>query len=233
MSTPTTEADPTASRRKRERKTAPAPDAVPVAAPIKQRRRPALIGLGVALVALGGVGAAYLATSVTDTQQVIVINENVPRGTQIQEQDLGRADITVDPSLDQVPFADAGSVVGQVAAFDLVAGSILTTTSFTSETVPGEGEALVGVAVTRAQLPSVALVPGDNVVIVATPQPGDAPPKGAPQEIPATVVGVIQDATTSTFVVDVVLPTDQSGQLASWVATGRVVITLANAGSGD
>lgn len=228
MSTPTTEAD-SSSRRKRERKAAPAPEApVPVAAPIKQRRRPMLIGLGAALVALGGVGAAYLATSVSNTVQVIVVNEDVPRGTVIGEEDLGRADITLDPSVDAVAYDKRDEIIGQTAAFDLETGSLLTSNSYSAEAVPGPGETVVGVAVTKSQLPANGVTPGADVRIVFTPKPQDEAPEKGPLQYLATVVGTREDPNTGVTVVDVVLDEGEGMRLAAWVATGRIAITLAN-----
>lgn len=227
MTLPTTEQEAPAARRKREKKAAA--DATPepaVAAPIKQRRRPALIGLGVALIALGGVGAAYLATSVSDTQEVIAIAETIPRGTVITAEHLTTANITSDPSVDPVSSDEADAVIGQYARWDLVAGSLLTDESFTSESAPTAGESLVGVAVTSAQLPAVELQSGDRIRIVNAPKAQDNPPKSTPDSILATVVSTKQDPETGMTVVDVVVPENQAADLAARVATQRIQIVL-------
>lgn len=204
-----------------------------VAAPPKQRRRPALIGLGVALVALGGLGAAWLATSVSDTVAVIAVREDVARGELITADDLTTANINADPSLDPVSDTRMDEVVDSFAAFDLPAGSIVTEHSFSGTVQPGEGEAMVGVAVTSAQLPREPLRPGDVVRIVDTPNPQDDPPASTPDSIEATVFSSTVEEETGLRVVDVILPEVRAADLAARVATGRVVVILLSRAGGE
>ncbi|TDE12592.1 SAF domain-containing protein [Jiangella asiatica] len=204
-----------------------------VAAPPKQRRRPALIGLGVALVALGGLGAAWLATSVSNTVDVIALRNDVARGEIIEASDLTTASINADPSLEPIRASRTGEIAGQYATSDLSAGSLLTEGSFDDVLQPGEGEAMVGVAVTAAQLPAEPLRPGDVVRIVDTPNAQDEPPSGAPDSIEATVVRSSLDEESGQRIVDVVLPEVRAPDLAARVATGRIVIVLMARAGGD
>lgn len=199
-----------------------------VAAPPKQRRRPALIGLGVALVALGGLGAAWLATSVSDTVGVIALRNDVARGEVIEADDLTVADINTDPSLSPVSADSADAIVGQHAAVDMARGSLLTRESVTETLLPAEGQAMVGVAVTISQLPTEPLRPGDTVRIVDTPGNQDDPPTSTPKSIEATVVRSTVDADSGQRIVDVVLPADSAVALAARVATGRIAIVLSS-----
>ena len=123
-------------------------------------------------------------------------------------------------------LVEADAVIGQYARWDLVAGSLLTEESFTSDSAPAAGESLVGVAVTSAQLPAVELQPGDRIRIVNAPKAQDNPPKSTPDSILATVVSTKQDAETGMTVVDVVVPENQAADLAARVATQRIQIVL-------
>lgn len=203
-----------------------------VAAPPKQRRRPALIGLGVALVALGGLGAAWLATSMSDTVDVIAVRADVARGEQITEDDLTTASINADPALDPIRAERSGEVVGQYASVDLPAGTLVTANSFSGSIQPAEGESMVGVAVTAAQLPSEPLRPGDTVRIVDTPNPQDNPPSSTPDSIEATVVSTTTDEETGQRMVNVVVPEVRAPDLAARVATGRIVVVLGSRATG-
>lgn len=204
-----------------------------VAAPPKQRRRPALIGLGVALVALGGLGAAWLATSMSETVEVIAVREDVARGELITEADLTTASINADPALDPVRASRMDEVVDHYAAFDLPAGTLITENSFSGAVQPGEGEAMVGVAVTNAQMPREQLRPGDIVRIVDTPNPQDDPPRSTPNSIEATVVSSPVPDETGQSVIDVVLPEVRAPDLAARIATGRIVVILLSRAGGE
>jgi hypothetical protein len=203
--------------------------AAAVATPPKLRRRTGLIALGIALVCLGGAGAAYLATSVGDTNPVLTLRQDVARGEVIEAEDLTVARINADPALSTVPAGEQDAIVGQRAAVDLSAGSILTPESTTTELVPATGQSLVGVPLSSAQLPSQGLTAGDQVRIVATPRDQDDPPATAPTIYPATVVATSTLPDTGQVVVDVTVPAASAGQLAAQVATGRIALVLDSA----
>jgi len=197
-----------------------------VATPPKLRRRTGLIALGIALVCLGGAGAAYLATSVGDTRPVLTLREDVARGEVIEASDLTVARINGDPALRTVAESERDSIVGQRAAVDLSAGSILTPQSTTTELIPATGQSLVGVPLSPDQLPSQGLTSGDAVRIVATPREQDDPPGVAPTIYEATVVSTATLPDTGQVVVDVTVPAASAGQLAAQVATGRIALVL-------
>src|SRR5436190_22975004 len=80
--------------------------------PVRTRRRPLLIGLGLALTALGGLGAAWLASSGTGTTSVIGVAREVRAGQIIQRQDLVSVQIGAGSGLRAVPVQRAEDVVG-------------------------------------------------------------------------------------------------------------------------
>ncbi|PSL05303.1 SAF domain-containing protein [Haloactinopolyspora alba] len=195
----------------------------------RYRRRPAMIGLGLALLAVCGAGAAYLTQRSGDTVPVLAVAADVHRGQVISDSDLTSARAVPDPALDPVAVAERDHVVGQRAAADLTAGSLLTPASVTAGELPAAGQTIVGVAVTKAQTPREELVPGDPVRIFDTPRQGDAPPKAAPASTPATVVGVSRLDDNGMRIVDVLVTDDAAGTLVARVATGRVAIVLDSA----
>lgn len=185
-----------------------------------------MIGLGAALIALGGLGAAWLTTVVGDTRPVLALRADVSRGAVIEADDLTMARVGRDPALNPVPESRRGEVVGQRAAQDLAAGSLLTPGSVTEKVIPGAGQSLVGVALTAAQLPGRALLPGDRVRIVNTPPAQADPPAGEPRAIRATVVESRGQPDTGLTVVDVTVPVRSAADLAARAATGRVALVL-------
>ena len=203
---------------------ATSPKVVP--APPRTRRRRSVIAAGVALVALGGLAAAWLTTVVGNTSPVLVLSSDVTRGDVLSQQDLTVAQLPADPALSPVPAADRPAVVGQRAAVDLAAGTLLTPTSVTSEVLPADGSSLLGVALIPAQLPARALRPGDQVRVVDTPRDQDDPPTGDPVATRATVVATRALPDTGQTVVDLTVPSEQAAGLAARVATGRVALVV-------
>lgn len=195
----------------------------------KLRSRPRVAAAGIALIALGGVGGAYLLTSTTTAVSVVALSDDVQRGEILEEGDLTTAAITPDPALRTVPADQLQDLLGQRAATDLTAGSILTPNGVTTALIPTAGSTVVGVAVTAAQLPSQPLTAGDTIRIVDTPRPADEPPAGTPGAITATVVAATFNPDLLQTVVDVTVPTDQAASLAARAATGRVAIVLDSA----
>src|SRR3954454_18914734 len=113
------------------RRTAPSPSAAvnglsraPVLPPPRRRRRrPALLALALAMVAVGALGAAYLATSLGQTSPVIAVAREVPWGQVITSADLVEARVPADPALEPIPYSERDQVIGMVAATSLVPGS--------------------------------------------------------------------------------------------------------------
>lgn len=197
-----------------------------MAPPPKLRRRPLLWALGIALIALGALGAGYVATAVSNTESVLALRGDVDRGQLISAENLIVAQVSVDPALDPVAADAQESVIGQRATRDLNAGSLLTTDSYADQVIPAAGESLVGVALTPAQLPAGGVRPGETVRIINTPREQDDLPKTAPTTITATVVSLRENGDLGTLVVDVTVPTDVATDLASLVATGRVALVV-------
>lgn len=192
----------------------------------RYRRRPALIGLGIGLLAVCAAGAAYLTQLSSDTVQVLAVTSDVHRGQVIDASHLTTARAAADPAVDPVPAQRRDEVVGQRAAADLTAGTLLTSAAVTSGDVPSAGQTVVGVAVTEAQMPRHEIIPGDRIRIFDTPAPGDDPPADAPASTPATVVSVSGLTDAGQVIVDVVVDDDVAGALVARVATGRVAIVL-------
>ena len=123
----------------------------------------------VALVATGGVLGAYAFTSVDNTQEVLVVADDVARGATIEAGDVAVVRMSVDPALTPVAAGEQSRIVGSRAAVDLWSGTLLTEGSVAESIVPVAGESLVGVSLTSAQMPSEQLYAGDDVRLVLSP----------------------------------------------------------------
>ena len=194
--------------------------------PLRRRRRRWVLALCAALVAAGGLGTAFAFTSVNDTQEVLVVSNDIKRGETIEAGDLAVVWVSVDPALTPVPGSQKAELEGSRAAVDLWAGTLLTAQAVTDNLVPGEGESLVGISLNPAQMPSEPLYGGDVVRIVTTPGDQGEITDREPVTIEATVVGVNRVEETGETVVDVAVPEAEAAELAARAATGRVALVL-------
>ncbi|WP_308014176.1 SAF domain-containing protein [Streptantibioticus parmotrematis] len=210
----------------------------PASAPrlLKQRRRrPGLIALSVALIAGGGLAGALLYAASGHRSSVVVVVKDVPVGGQITADDLGQASIALDPRVKAVSASKERVLVGQRAAVDLKAGSLLSPSQVTRQSLMGPSQQLVGVSLKPSQLPASPLSPGEHVVIVSTPDPdtisGTGKPVAASGSTPtldATVVAVGKPAVaTGQITVDVAVDSVDGPSLAARVATGDVSLVVA------
>jgi hypothetical protein len=203
----------------------PVPGA-PHAVRTSARHRGALVGVGLALVALGALAFLYVSGRLSEALPVIAVAVDVERGAVLTEADLTTAAVAPDPALTPVSVDRMGEVIGLRAAADLVAGSLLTEASVTASVVPAAGEAVVGVALSPGQMPGEPLLPGDMVAIVETPGPSEQA-SASPAVVEATVLRThVGAGTFDQTVVDVLVPAERAPELTARVATGRIGVVL-------
>lgn len=198
----------------------------PRVAPPRSRRRPALLALGVALVALGALVTAWLVSSAGQRTPVLMLARDVPFGAVISTTDLAVTDVSVDPSVAVVPVSDEESVIGMTASANLGAGTLLSRASLTPASPPTAGQLLVGLAVPANRMPAGGLSAGDRILVVDTPAADADPPTGPPPTIAATVVRVGASDLNGVTVVDVTVATGDGPALAARAATGRVALVV-------
>ncbi|MFE7758387.1 SAF domain-containing protein [Streptomyces sp. NPDC057429] len=208
----------------------------PVAAPrmVKQRRRrPGLIALSVALIAVGGLSGAVLYSASGQRTPVLVVTRDVPVGTKLTKADLAEASVALAPAVKSVKASKAAGLLGQRAAVDLRAGSLLTPAQVTDKSLVGPGQQLVGVSLKPSQIPATRLSPGQKVLVVSTPDADametakESGLEAKPQTVAASVVAVGSPAVgTGNVVVDVAVPVKDGPALAARVATGNVAVIV-------
>ena len=210
---------------------APAPPAEVTLSPARARRRPLLIAAGVVAVCLGALVSVWAYTSSSTTVAVLAARQEVARGQVITAADVVTVRTSIDPALRTLPASATDQVVGQRAATDVFAGSLLTPEAVTPALVPPAGRSVVGLALSSAKMPAAILAPGDAVRVVSTPPEG-APAgagaaAGAPQEVGARVVAVADAADVpGTSIVNVEVDSGQAASLAARAATGQVAVVL-------
>lgn len=213
-----------------DRRTGPRPAAPETAAsitpPPKLRRRPALVVAAVIVTALGCLLGAWAWSATTNTQEVLAARDTIHRGEVIDAEDIQRIRISTDPALSPLPASAFDDVVGQRAALDIAAGGLLTGESTADKPLPPQGQSIVGISLTPAQVPGMPLYGGDKVRIIVTPAANGDAPTGAPQFTAAEVVDTAIDETTGNTVVNVLVPYADASVLAARAATGNVALIL-------
>lgn len=208
----------------------PAP--APVLPTPKRRPRRGLLAAGVLLAVLFALGTYMLVSRSGERIGVVGLTQPVAWGQVITEDDLVQVQLVPDPALHPVPWGDVDTVVGQRAAADLSAGSLLTADAVQVVTaVPPEGKALVGVLVTAGQAPTTPLNPGDQVVVVRTARAGaaDAVRDTTASDSPGvngTVFAVSAPSSTGDRTVDVLVAQADANGLAQASAAGETALVL-------
>ena len=197
-----------------------------VAPPPKLRRRPILVAASIIAVCVGGLLGAFAWTATSDTHSVVALRSSVERGAVIGRQDLLSVQVGLDPALTPVPASQLATLVGQRAAVDMAAGTLVTREQVSTVVRPPRDTSIVGVSLPAGLLPGEPLVTGDRIRVVATPGAGGDAIDGPPVTTAATVVGLHPDPDTGSTVVSVQVPQSQAAELAARAATGNVAIVL-------
>ena len=213
----------------------PAPATLDTSGPAAPRQartiRPAvnakLVAAAIGIIALCTAGAAALFGIVSGTTPVVVAASSVAKGQLIDETDLTTAAVAVDPSVAVLPADDLSALVGQRAAVDLPAGSLLTPESVTSDPVPGAGRALLGISVTSAQAPLTDLAPGTPVRLVHVVDDAAAAEPGVASATPVPAVVVSSGtAPDGARVIDVTVTSAAAPTVSAWAASGDVAVIV-------
>ncbi|WP_329615722.1 SAF domain-containing protein [Streptomyces brevispora] len=197
-----------------------------------RRRRPALIGLSVALIAAGGLAGAFTVLNSGERTPVLMVTKQVPYGAVVTERDLAVVSIGLDPALNPVAAADKDEIIGKRAATDLMAGSLVTGGAVTDKPLLDENQQLVGLRLKPGQLPSTSLSPGRSVLVVSTPDAAanaDADGKKQdeiPKSLPAEVIRVGEPDTSGNLTVDVAVAATDGAVLAARAASGNIALVV-------
>lgn len=188
---------------------------------MRSRRNLRLVAIGVLAICVGGLGAAWLYSSVAGANSVISVTRTVYRDQLITEADLGLVWLPSAPGLETVPGAQLEQVVGQTAHTDLVAGSVLSPRSFGAPAVEA-GMSRLGLRLAPGRMPSSDLPPGTPVLLVAVSRESTQPPPGA--SVPAKVASGATALPDGATLIDVSVPQEQAEWVARLAASDQLVV---------
>ncbi|MEU5958172.1 SAF domain-containing protein [Streptomyces sp. NPDC047525] len=217
-----------AQRKPDDRPAAPAgPVPITEDAP-RRRRRPVVLGAGLALAAVGALVAVWQVNEAGNRVSVIALAHDVRAGQTVKKSDLVAAQVAPDPALDPVPVSRSADIVGKTAVSDLPSGTLVTDQSVRVGSAVAKSRDTVGILAKPGQLPAQRLRTGDTVALVHTPQDDDGtePTSKAPDSIDARVAGVASPDANGAIIVDVAVAGTDSAPLATWSAGGAVTIVL-------
>lgn len=196
-----------------------------------------LITLAVLLMIGCGLAVALLVSRAGDKVTVLAIGKPVAKGEVVERGDLVTLSVAGVPGA--VEATELDKVVGKTAATDLTAQQVVTEQMVTSDPVPGEGEALVGLSVDPARAPAAGLAAGDSVKLVAVGDPkqtSDDDGLDSPEVLAeaAEVYSVEASAgADGSTLLTVIVPSEKAARIAAYSTGGRVAVVETAAAAGE
>ncbi len=173
------------------------------------QRRPWQIGLGVALVLVCAAVAGAVFESSAKRVSIVVAGKNLAAGTVLIPGDLATATIPASGDITAMSAAGSTALVGQQLDTPVYAGQVMVRQMLSTNPQLAVGEQVVGMLMKGDQIPSVPLVAGDAVQVIAVPQPGQGSTVGG-------TIGSTLVARATVFAVGPA-PTNQT-QYETWIS---------------
>lgn len=189
-----------------------------VSARIRRRRPSRLLLIGVVLAVVGALAGVMIYRQADNRVAVVAVAKAIPFGQTINRDDVHEVLLPVDTGLATVPWSEVTSVVGRIAATDLLAGQAITPDAVTSARPPNAGNAVVGIAVGPGRVPVTPLLPRDEVLVVGIADTG-APLRG-------TVLRAGEPDSAGRRTVDLLVAESSAAELARASASEHAAIVL-------
>lgn len=205
-------------------------------------RRPWQVALGIILVVLCAGLAAVVFSSSAKRVSVVIAAKNLPAGTELVASDLSTGSIPASGKIVAMSATYSAILIGKQLNTPVFAGQLMVRQMVSSVPLLTPGNQVVGMELKGNQMPSVPLVPGDIVAVIAVPQTGQAStinPKG-PGGIGSTLVPIATVFATAPasvnqtqYVASVSLevPEADASTVASYAAADQIGLSLVSEGS--
>ncbi len=151
------------------------------------QRRPWQIGLGIALVLVCAAVAGAVFESSSKRVSIVVAAKSLAAGTVLTPADLGTATIPASGDITAMSANGSAALVGQQLDTPVYAGQVMVRQMLSTTPQLATGEQVVGMLMKGDQMPSVPLVAGDSVQVVAVPQPGQGSTVGGTSGTSGTI----------------------------------------------
>ena len=191
------------------------------ASQVRNRRNLRWMAVGVLAVCLGGLGAALLYGNLSNAHTVLVVKRTVYRDQVITAADLGATSAVPALGVETLSSDQLDTVVGRTALSDLVEGSLLSPRSFGEPAVEA-GSVRIGLRLAAGRLPSAAMPPGTEVLLVPVGRDGAEPPAGASVAARiSTAAAVLPDGAS---IVDVSVPAAEGERVVRLAANEQLAL---------
>ena len=197
------------------------------------RRRPWQIGLGIALVVLCGAIGATVFQSSAKRVSVVIAARNLPAGTVLTPADLAMGSLPASDNITAMSASGINVLVGQQLAVPTTRGQLMVRAMVSTHPPLAAGSEVVGILLKGDQMPSVPIVVGDRVQVIAVSTPGEASSGsstvGTSLVASATVLAIGPASSTQTqYVADLSLeiPATSAPKVAGYAAADQIAITL-------
>lgn len=197
----------------------PAGSTAPAIRRLPGRRRPWLVALGLMLAAIGALVTVWMVGAAGQRQEVLALRNDVPYGNSLSAEDIVVVRVSMDPGVHSIPASSARSVIGMVAAADLMGGALLTPGQLEPQGDPRPGWVLVPLALPSSRLPAGGLRAGDRILVVDPESPSTG-------QTEARVVRIGPEGLNGVSVLDVTTLVQHGPTLAAAAAQGRVSVVL-------
>ena len=202
------------------------------------QRRPWQIGLGVALVLVCAAVAGAVFQSSAKKVSILVAAKSLPAGTVLTAGDLATASIPASGHITAMAATGSSAVVGQQLDTPVYPGQVLVREMLAATPELAPGEQVVGALLQGDQMPSVALVAGDTVQVVAVPQQGQGSTIGGaightlvPSATVFAVGPALVDQTQYVASVSLEIPGSEAAQVTSYAAADQIGLSLVSEGT--
>lgn len=195
--------------------------------PVRQKR-PGYAAIAIVLiVGLGALGA-YFYSKAGEKTPVVVVTKNVPAGHQITRDDLST--VNVAGGVTAIAGSHLDSVVGEVAAVELLPNTLLQRSMVTSASPLPAGSSMVGVELKPGQMPAAGVTDGARVQVLQLPNKNTTSATSSAQNasVLATSATVYDSATdpsqTGGMLVTLIVPRDEAAPIAAASSAGLVAL---------
>jgi hypothetical protein len=214
------------SARKRKERPAAESRLTPQAPRLPGRRDPKWIALGIVALCLGGLLSYVIYARVATETAVVAAAHTVYRGETIERNDLATVTLRGGSLPHAIPATQLNDLVGKRAAFDLVEGSVISSTSVADSAIPAEGRAIIGLKLAPGRAPSNLLLPASRVRLIAMPAAADSSiaDKLGGSIFAGTVIDQSQAADGTSTLVNIDVDAAAAPTIATLAAQDRVAI---------
>jgi hypothetical protein len=157
---------------------------------------------------------------------VVAAAHTVYRGETIERSDLATVTLRGGSLPHAIPATQLNSLVGKRATFDLVEGSVISSTSVADSAIPAEGRAIIGLKLAPGRAPGNLLLPASRVRLIAMPAAADSSTtdKLAGSVFVGSVIDQSQAADGTSILVNIDVDAAAAPTIATLAAQDRVVI---------